>query len=99
MATTLPGMPLAAGDVFVCGPEDIAPWEQPRRHLAAVPPAPVRRPQPVWLVLATCPHCNPRTGHYCREHDATNWWLETMASAKRKNARPRELTSGAERLT
>lgn len=81
-AAPLPGMPLALGDpgVFVCGPDDVAPWEteRPRRHLAAVPPAPRRRPAAAWLVLSICEHCNVTTGRYCTEHGRTNWWLENF---------------------
>lgn len=82
MATLLPGMPLAASDVFVCSIPDGGTPPAPRRHLAAVPPAPRRR-RPVWLVLAGCGDCVLATGRYCREHDKENWWLRTMASAKR----------------
>lgn len=76
--STLPGMPLAVGDpgVFVCGPADIAPWEAdvaPRRPVRAA--APARAARPGWLVLGSCPSCLPRTGRYCSEHDANNWWL------------------------
>lgn len=86
----LPGMPLCAGDpgVFVCGPDDIAPWERgpvrvpaPRRPSvlesvrAGAGDEQKRAPRLVWLVLATCRHCNPRTGRYCTDHDAGNWWL------------------------
>jgi hypothetical protein len=89
-------MPLAAGDagVFVCGPDDIAPWERPARrarHTSIDVPRAPRRPA-VWLVLNTCPDCLPRTERYCHNHNASNWWLTTMASAtnggKRKSARP-----------
>jgi hypothetical protein len=104
MPDPLPGMPLRVGDpgVFVCGPQDIAPWESARPGSLTqqgrlsntsndVPAAP--RPAPAWLVLALCPHCNPRTGGYCHDHNATNWWLTTMSSAprkggERKSARP-----------
>lgn len=74
----LPGMPPAIGDpgVFVCGPADIAPWEHedvaPRRPVRPAAPA---RPRAAWLVLSICPDCLPRTGRYCRQHDANNWWL------------------------
>jgi hypothetical protein len=84
---TLPGMPLQLGDrgVFVCGPEDIAPWESapPRRQSTtpARPLAPVRGHSRAWLVLAVCEHCNHATGHYCHNHNASNWWLTTMASS------------------
>lgn len=109
MTSPLPGMPLAVGDpgVFVCGPEDVAPWERPerrRRHTSNDVPAAPRRPAAAWLVLTTCPHCNHHTGRYCHDHNATNWWLTTMASAPRTGGgtekRPAgELTSGAGRLT
>lgn len=81
-------MPLRVGDpgVFVCGPEDIAPWERPVRERAnaGVDSAQLRTParpapsagQLAWLVLALCPHCSPaHGGYYCREHNDRNWWL------------------------
>lgn len=73
----LPGMPLQLGDpgVFMCGPADIAPWERdvaPRRPVRPVPPPATPG---AWLVLSTCPHCLPRAGRYCHDHDANNWWL------------------------
>lgn len=74
----LPGMPMRVGDpgVFVCGPRDIAPWEDPER-LPAVPPAPAPRPRRrAWLVLSICEHCNVATGRYCTDHGPRNWWLE-----------------------
>lgn len=67
---TLPGMPLATSDVFICKIDDGAPRDRPRR---VVPAAPVRRA--VWLVLGSCPHCLPKIGRYCHDHDANNWWL------------------------
>lgn len=75
---TLPGMPIRHDDpgVFICGPADIAPWEQARPR-PATPPAP-RRPGPAWLVLALCPHCNVQTGYHCLEHNERNWWLENF---------------------
>lgn len=73
----LPGMPLRYGDpgLFICGPDDIAPWERP--------PAVKRDPAPRrastgprrWIVLATCPDC---TTCYCVQHDQHNWWLENF---------------------
>jgi hypothetical protein len=71
-------MPSRLGDpgVFVCGPDDIAPWEKtPRRTSNDVPAAPRRR-LGGWLVLAICPACVPKTRHYCSEHERRNWWLE-----------------------
>lgn len=67
---TLPGMPLQAGDpgVFVCGPDDIAPWERERparRRLAVV--APGDAPTGVWLVLTRCDRC-ARIRAYCPSH-------------------------------
>lgn len=71
MPSTLPGMPLAAADVHVCKIDDGAP-----RLLAERTPPPLRVVRPgIWLVLALCPHCWPRAGRYCSDHDATNWWL------------------------
>lgn len=40
-----------------------------------------------WLVLALCEHCNVMTRHYCHNHNAGNWWLETMSSSRRKTKR------------
>lgn len=78
--TTLPGMPIALGDpgVFVCGPEDIAPWET----------EPVRKPDDAgvdfeqvraqrrarvsgtgWIVANTCRSCSAVTGRYCSKHE------------------------------
>ena len=71
---TLPGMPIRYGDpgFFVCKIDDGAP-PSPER---AAPAAPVPAPRPkIWLVLALCPHCVPRTGKYCAEHGPNNWWL------------------------
>lgn len=68
---TLPGMPLHLGDpgVFVCGPDDIAPWERddarPARHLRSVPSADA--PTGVWLVLTRCARCS-RIRAYCPSH-------------------------------
>lgn len=79
MTNPLPGMPLQLGDpgVFVCGPDDIAPWEKPRRTSNDVADVvPIRRPAAsAWLVLSTCPDCLPRQRRYCDNHDAGNWWL------------------------
>lgn len=83
--TPMPGMPIAPGDpgLFVCGSDDIAPWErEPLRVVQPIPPAP-HRPGTAWLVLSICASCNVQTERYCREHNATNWWLETMATTKR----------------
>lgn len=89
---TLPGMPARIGDpgVFACGPRDIAPWEtEPvpaARPLAAVPygaTAPARR---TWLVLTNCMQCNPRTGIYCKDHNAANWWLTQWGGGRKRNA-------------
>jgi hypothetical protein len=67
---TLPGMPPRYGDpgVFVCGPEDIAPWEAPRKLRAAPPPPPAGGvPRGVWLVMHLCGACARRRS-YCRDH-------------------------------
>lgn len=67
---TLPGMPLQVGDpgVFVCGPEDIAPWENSRpRSLALQTPAAGGVPRGVWLVLHLCQRC-ARIRSYCSDH-------------------------------
>jgi len=87
MTSPLPGMPMRAGDpgVFVCGPDDIAPWERgqaPAAPPAAPPAGPV--PSQVWLVLRLCPSC---TGRYCPEHDERNWWLTTWGTWARKGNR------------
>lgn len=68
---------MAVGDpgVFICGPEDIAPWESapaagrrpPHVDAAAAPVC-------VWLVQLLCRTCVP--GYYCHEHGPRNWWLE-----------------------
>lgn len=72
MANTLPGMPLAPADVFVCRIDDGAPRGVP----AAPQPRPLRVVRPgIWLVMALCPHCIPRLNHYCTDHNAANWWL------------------------
>lgn len=80
-------MPIAIGDpgVFVCSIPDGG--AEPER----VEPIPAAAPRAgVWLVLATCSHCNPRTGAYCSDHGPGNWWLTTMASARpRKGNTPR----------
>lgn len=87
MTDRLPGMPIAIGDpgVFVCGPDDIAPWKRrmpsgkpyhPGRAAAAAAAAPTG----VWLVLRNCRECGPL---YCRSHDATNWWLENFRPPSR----------------
>jgi hypothetical protein len=76
MARTLPGMPLAASDVYVCtGIGD----PQPAAQLHMITPA--QRPsllhlQGRWLVLALCPKCIYRLGRYCEQHNARNWWLQ-----------------------
>lgn len=79
--TTLPGMPIAAGDpgVFACTIDDGAP----RVQLHAIIPA--QRPARatllhIWLVLALCPHCDAVIGRYCHDHGKHNWWLKTMRS-------------------
>jgi len=99
-------MPPAVGDrgVFVCGPDDIAPWES----------APVRKPvhagagdaheraagptqgarRRAWLVLALCLACR-RRGSYCSEHDARNWWL-TRSGLGRGKPMARPGVSGTE---
>lgn len=74
-------MPARYGDpgLFMCGPDDIAPWQADLppvdRRTPARPRAPTRAG---WLVLRLCPACGPR---YCPDHDKDNWWL--------KNFRPR----------
>ena len=85
---TLPGMPLAACDLFICGPGDIQP--EPRRAVrTARPSLAVVRPAPRWLVLTGCLTCNDRTGIYCREHRADNWWLTVWGGQKKtRPARP-----------
>lgn len=93
---TLPGMPIRVGDpgVFVCGPQDVAPWESVRpvrkaaRAGAGVEQVRAPRPPAVWLVLAMCPDCVYMTGRYCRDHNSSNWWLTTMASAPRNGNAP-----------
>lgn len=75
-------MPIAVGDpgVFVCSIPDGG--HEPERAVPAPPPAPRAG---VWLVLALCPHCNPRTRAYCGEHGPGNWWLTTMATSRARN--------------
>jgi hypothetical protein len=98
MPDPLPGMPRRYGDagLFVCGPEDVAPWESVRPVRkpvrAGAPLEQVRAPRRAlaWLVLTLCPLCNPRTGGYCHEHDRTNWWLENMRVGGRRNDREKE---------
>jgi hypothetical protein len=63
VSTTLPGMPLAASDIFVCK------IDEGRPTMRAAPEPPPAPPKLVWLVLALCKHCNPRTGRYCTAHD------------------------------
>lgn len=83
----LDGMPLALGDVFVCGPADIAPWEteldelaRRRRRGAPAGPEPERD---VWLVLRACADCRPRS--YCWAH-----WPRTDAERAAERARKGE---------
>lgn len=70
----LPGMPIALGDpgVFVCSIPDGGTYHE--RAVPAPPPAPRTG---VWLVLALCQRCNPRTRAYCADHGPGNWWLTT----------------------
>lgn len=69
---TLPGMPLAAADLFVCKIDDGAPRPPMRKAAnAGVDFAQLRSTG--WLVAELCPACSPRA--YCREHNSTNWWL------------------------
>lgn len=86
---TLPGMPIRAGDpgVFVCGPEDVAPWGnvRPLRKpvRAGAGDEQKRAPRPparVWLVMRICPACGPG---YCPEHNERNWWLENFRPPSR----------------
>ncbi len=77
---TRPGMPMRAGDpgVFICGPGDIAPWENEPVRPPAAPAA--RRPAPVavWLVARACPGCHLASDGetvYCGRHNDENWWL------------------------
>ena len=65
---TLPGMPLAPGDIHVCTNigDGAAVIPRPRRV-----PAAERVPAPVldWIVANSCGACNARTGRYCDRHD------------------------------
>lgn len=78
-------MPIGINDpgVFVCKIDDGAPRGnviplQRRTRKAAnagVASEQKRAPARVWLVLALCPRCVARTGYYCPDHAAGNWWL------------------------
>ncbi len=83
MTSPIPGLPSRYGDpgVFVCGPQDIAPWEQQAPAVAVPRPAPAPR-RTGWLVLALCPVCR-RAGRYCDNHDARNFWV-TVFGPQRK---------------
>lgn len=79
VGVTLPGMPIAVGDpgVFICGPGDVAPWEQTSHRPPLSGPAPRRAPSGVWLVARLCIGCRFRDGVpvYCGLHSRENWWL------------------------
>lgn len=64
MSDMLPGMPLAPSDIRICRIDDGEPTPDPPE-----PPEPAKPPRLVWLALATCPHCNYKTGRYCSSHD------------------------------
>jgi hypothetical protein len=94
-------MPARLGDrgVFVCGPDDIAPWErEPVRKAAdaGVVSEHKRAPARTWLVLALCPHCSPaHGGYYCREHNDRNWWITRSGLGRPRQAPEKENAPGA----
>lgn len=81
---TLPGMPIKVGDAIEPGQMEIG-RRRPGDTAKFVGEARAA-PRRTWLVLTLCMTCNPRTGVYCTEHNARNWWLTKWGRAGKENA-------------